>query len=131
MVHDSASVPQFSPFLVFQKVTMDQVNVRKEAINAIIGECQTLVQARAATNHLLVARHSPMRALALNEEKHRQQIQKLSDANTTGSGFERDYRDRLHRVAEEVTDELLAQSPVRKQHKSSSTTIMTGITQEV
>lgn len=114
---------------------MDQVNVRKEAINAIIGECQTLVQARAATNHLFVARQSPMRALALNEEKHRQleakQMQKLSDANTSGSGFERDYRDRLHRVAEEVTDELLAQSPVRKQHKSTSTTIMTGITQEV
>ena len=115
---------------------MDQVNVRKEAINAIIGECQTLVQSRAATNHLFVARQSPMRALALNEEKHRQreakQVHELSDANTMGSGFERDYRDRLHRVAEEVTDELLAQSPARKQHnKTPKTTIMTGITQEV
>ena len=112
---------------------MDQVNVRKEAIDAIIGECSSLVHARAATNHLFVARQSPLRALALNEEKHRQheakQVQGSLDANTTG-GFERDYRDRLHRVAEEVTDELLAQSPARKQPKTH-TTIMTGITQEV
>ena len=125
---------------------MDQVNVRKEAINAIIGECNSLVIARAATNHLFVARQSPLRALALNEEKHRQreakQMHGLLDANKPGA-FERDYRDRLHRVAEEVTDELLAQSPASKpslqqqQHTGSRkshpnhTTIMTGITQEV
>ena len=132
--------------LVCPYFTMDQVNIRKGAIDAIIGECNSLVSARATTNHLFIARHDPIRAHALNEEKHRQreakQVQDSLDVNKPG-GFERDYRDRLHRVAEEVTDELLAQSPASKpsqqkltggghrRHSSNHTTVMTGITQEV
>ena len=42
-------------------------------------------------------------------ELHRgaRHVQELVDVNVLG-GFEKEYRDRLHGVAEEVTDELLA-----------------------